>query len=402
MNASRSRNRWEIGLAPRALKEVKKFKRDRNSFEIVWKKIRELSSGQFTPDNHKVIIGTPPHIPIYRARLSNDLRIIYHVDVVPDKAKEASGAPIMNEWLLTTNTLQIVIKILRIDARARIDYGFWPRVSAYLYRKYRSSEYRERCIFQLPKSSSENNVYFPAKFPHVEHASDGSPVSGVEERGEDEVLIELGSGRFVAATKSLHDSIVGSENSDGEAQEPEVEPKAPVKTFHPMGRINLPPDPDPYQYEIIRHQGATIVVGRSGTGKTTALIYKMQSIQASTVKPIRQLFVTRSPVLARHVESSFGRLADSANMEAEGATEPKLGETPKDLDQALVEFDNEVDLRDDLPPRFSLLEDSHFPLFISFEKLCSLIEEDIYEEEGRKKQYFWSAKPMCQREMIGY
>ncbi|KAG9074760.1 hypothetical protein FS749_013653 [Ceratobasidium sp. UAMH 11750] len=88
MNASRSRNRWEIGLAPRALKEVKKFKRDRNSFEIVWKKIRELSSGQFTPDNHKVIIGTPPHIPIYRARLSNDLRIIYHVDVVPDKAKE--------------------------------------------------------------------------------------------------------------------------------------------------------------------------------------------------------------------------------------------------------------------------------------------------------------------------
>ncbi|KAG9092128.1 hypothetical protein FRC07_011721, partial [Ceratobasidium sp. 392] len=34
--------------------------------------------------------------------------------------------------------------------------------------------------------------------------------------------------------------------------------------------------------------------------------------------------------------------------------------------------------------------------------LCSLIEEDIYEEQRKQKQYVWSAKPMWQRTVIGY
>ncbi|KAG9098526.1 hypothetical protein FRC06_006286 [Ceratobasidium sp. 370] len=222
MNACRSGDRWPVGLAPRALKELQKFKRDRSSLDIVWKKVKELSAGQFTVDNCAAIIGTIPKIPIYRARLSNDLRIIYHVDVVSDKAEE---------------------------------------------------------------------------------------------------------------------------------------------------------------YD---HQG-----------KTTALIYKMQSMDQSATTPIRQLFVTRSRVLAKHVESSFSRLVDSLNMESEVAEE--LGETPTELDQALVEFDNEVDLRNDLPSQFSLLEDSHFPLF-----LCSLIEADIYEKQKEETLQVWSAKPMWQRTIIGY
>ncbi|KAG8741119.1 hypothetical protein FRC10_003300 [Ceratobasidium sp. 414] len=45
--------------------------------------------------------------------------------------------------------------------------------------------------------------------------------------------------------------------------------------------------------------------------------------------------------------------------------------------QALAEFDNEIDLRDDLPASFSALDDSHFPLFISFDKLCTLLEGDL-------------------------
>ncbi|KAG9121518.1 hypothetical protein FRC07_002483 [Ceratobasidium sp. 392] len=52
----------------------------------------------------------------------------------------------------------------------------------------------------------------------------------------------------------------------------------------------------------------------------------------------------------------------------------------EDPDRALVEFDSEVDLRNDLPERFSDIQDSHFPLFISLDKLfklCSLLEADI-------------------------
>ncbi|KAG9078746.1 hypothetical protein FRC06_008196, partial [Ceratobasidium sp. 370] len=63
---------------------------------------------------------------------------------------------------------------------------------------------------------------------------------------------------------------------------------------------------------------------------------------------------------------------------------------------ALVEFDNSVDLRQDLPSRFSLLDDSHFPLFVSFDKLCSLLEGDLpartYKEAGKS----------LKRKLIGY
>ncbi|KAG9125027.1 hypothetical protein FRC07_009253, partial [Ceratobasidium sp. 392] len=343
---------------------------------------RELSSGQFTPDNYTAVIGTIPKIPIYRARLSNDLRIIYHVDIVSDKAQEFDHQ---------------VIKILRIDARAHVDYGFWTRVSSHLCRKYQSGEYRDRCMFRLPKISAENNVYLPSKFPHAVHVSDAFPTGDGdgEDNEEDEVIIALGSEGYVPVTKSLFNSIAGGEEVSGGVEDLDMEPKSPVKTFHPMGRISLPPDP-----EIANHRGASIVVGRSGTGKTTALIYKMQSIDESTTTPLRQLFVTRSRVLAKHVESSFSRLVDSINMESEAAEE--LGGTSKELDQALVEFDNEVDLRNDLPPCFSELNSSHFPLFVSFEKLCSLIEADIRREQEKEERPIWAAKPTWECKIIGY
>ncbi|QRV78325.1 UvrD-like helicase carboxy-terminal domain protein [Ceratobasidium sp. AG-Ba] len=172
------------------------------------------------------------------------------------------------------------------------------------------------------------------------------------------------------------------------------------KDFHPIGRISLPHDPDPNQYEIISHWGASIVVGRSGTGKTTALIYKMHGVENSATTHIRQLFVTRSRVLARHVESSFSRLTDSLSQELTETTEP--GKKPTDLDQAVVEFDNEIDLRTDLPPRFSELEDSHFPLFISFDKLCSLIEGDMEKDREKDDRHVWTPKPTWERPKVGY
>jgi hypothetical protein len=98
----------------------------------------------------------------------------------------------------------------------------------------------------------------------------------------------------------------------------------------------------------------------------------MRAISESERPGTRQLFVTRSPVLARHVESSFHSLVDSLNIASKTKEElaAMARQSEKQLDQALMEFDNEVDLRKDLPPRFSLLKKSHFPLFVSFEKVC--------------------------------
>ncbi|KAG8735089.1 hypothetical protein FRC10_011007 [Ceratobasidium sp. 414] len=93
----------------------------------------------------------------------------------------------------------------------------------------------------------------------------------------------------------------------------------------------------------------------------------------------RQLFVTRSRVLAQHVEATYQGLVEFTNIALKSPIELKemAKQSREDPDRALVEFDSEIDLRNDLPERFSDIQDSHFPLFISFDKLCSLLEADI-------------------------
>ena len=97
--------------------------------------------------------------------------------------------------------------------------------------------------------------------------------------------------------------------------------------------------------------------------------------QASTTQgsqqSARQLFVTRSRVLAQHVEATYQGLVEFTNIALKSVEELKeiAKQSREDPDRALVEFDSEIDLRDDLPERFSELQDSNFPLFISFDKV---------------------------------
>jgi hypothetical protein len=93
---------------------------------------------------------------------------------------------------------------------------------------------------------------------------------------------------------------------------------------------------------------------------------------------IRQMVVTRSRVLAKHIEATFRSLIESASIANKTSSELSImAEQYKErVDPAVIEFDNELDLREDLPPQFSLLEDSHFPLFISFDKVGRFCCED--------------------------
>lgn len=111
-------------------------------------------------------------------------------------------------------------------------------------------------------------------------------------------------------------------------------------------------------------------------GKTTALIYKIHAnAQLPAIsgdeRPPRQLFVTHSKVLTQHIAADYAELVESSKIAQKSPEE--LVEIRKNNEKywqrELVEFDNEVDLRDDLPDRFSKLQDSDFPVFISFDKV---------------------------------
>ena len=85
----------------------------------------------------------------------------------------------------------------------------------------------------------------------------------------------------------------------------------------------------------------------------------------------RQVFVTQSRVLAEKVEEYFSKLIDSLATGSLSKEElAKLTKARKEEEEleALVDREDEVNWRSDLPDRFSLLKDEHFPLFITFSK----------------------------------
>ncbi|CAE6542887.1 unnamed protein product [Rhizoctonia solani] len=345
-SATPAGNRWAVVLSCNAVKELRKLERDQSALEIVHKKIKDLSLGQFSLENYRAVMGSTTHIPLFRARAANNLRIIYQIDLAPDP----SG-----------NYDHQVIKIFRIAPRARINYNFWVKVSVRLKRV--NPNYKTRCEYRLPVVA--NDKHRPAMFPHEEYGLGiSNQDSGfllhdltLEEREE---IQGITMDRFVPLNKSLYNSLAADLD------------------------MALPMVLDEHERKIVNHTGASIVIGRSGTGKTTALIYKMRTIDQANVtrgnyQPAKQLFVTRSRVLAQHVEATYQGLVEFTNIALKSVDELKemAKQSREDPDRALVEFDSEIDLRNDLPERFSELEDSHFPLFISFDKLCSLLEADI-------------------------
>ncbi|CCO36262.1 hypothetical protein BN14_10393 [Rhizoctonia solani AG-1 IB] len=221
------------------------------------------------------------------------------------------------------------------------------------------------CIRREVLNTKDGPLRVPASFPHkayipltVPHPSEGD-----DPEWEDSDMNELHEAvvleKYIPVTKSLYNSILADMDS--------VLP------------IILNPD----EKAIVRYQGTSVVIGRSGTGKTTALVYKMranaQVAQASdSADSLRQLFVTRSPVLTRRVASYYNALIESGEIANKTPEELQIMRQlnqeyqPRDL----LEFDNEADLRDDLPDRYSELTGGHFPLFISFDKLAQLLEAD--------------------------
>lgn len=95
---------------------------------------------------------------------------------------------------------------------------------------------------------------------------------------------------------------------------------------------------------------------------------------SDSLRPTRQLFVTRSKVLTQHIASNYRGLIDSSEIanKSDEELESIRKTNQKYQNRELVEFDNEVDLREDLPRRFSQLTEANFPLFVSFDKVNTI------------------------------
>ncbi|KAI0791850.1 hypothetical protein C8Q75DRAFT_57350 [Abortiporus biennis] len=342
---------WRILIstrADRALRETRK--KDPNLFKIIVKKIKELSNGHFSDDNQKRLTGSSGNnIPIYEAKMTSDTRLVYHIDCLKDYDSEV-------EWQ--------AIRIFGLYTHAKLDERLWSAVSNQL--SGQGKEYRRRCMFRKPPLGG-GRVYQPASFPPLEVDSPTSPTAvripnlRTEDRDELHGLLVLE--KFVTFSQALLNSILADQNV--------------AHVFQMSAK----------EQEIVRHTRSCFVLGRSGTGKTTTMLFKILGIertyddQHQDLPRPRQVFVTKSQVLADKVQEYYLKLSQShaagkLNKE-EYATSVSKMKARKSI--GLVNRDEEGYHYDDLPKSYSELQDSQFPLFLKFDHLCRLLEGDFMQ-----------------------
>ncbi|KAJ3514932.1 hypothetical protein NLJ89_g2078 [Agrocybe chaxingu] len=346
MKAAEGFGEWRILISTRADRDLREARRkDAKFFKIIIKKIKELSNGHFSDDNQKRLNGPNTEIPIYEAKMTRDSRLIYQIDCIPEYDDSIERQ---------------VIKIFGIYTHAQIDRRLWDSIGHQLARN--GKEYRQRCLFRNHPTSAGDNVFTPACFPPAEKAEEGSVVPELPRESLEEMHSLLVLEKFVTFSQALLNSII-----------------ADLDVAHVF-------NVSPQEKEIIEYPYSCYVLGRSGTGKTTTMLFKMlgieraYSLRKDTMAKPRQIFVTQSRVLANKVEEYFSKLLDS--LSTADKTKEELAEMIKlkkrrDEEEGLVDIDDDHNWRADLPSKFSRLRDEHFPLFLTFDRLASLLEADI-------------------------
>ncbi|KAH7926210.1 hypothetical protein BV22DRAFT_1063475 [Leucogyrophana mollusca] len=334
---------WTILIGSAADRKLREYRKaDVKIFSIIVKKIKQLSNGHFSDDNQKRLNGPSSGVPVFEAKMTRDLRLVYQVDCIPDQDSE---------------TERQVIKVYGIYTHAQLDGRFWDAMGHQLSGK--GKEYKRRCIFRNRPVNPGDNVVLPATFP-PEIVEPESPVNKLDLREKDlhELHALLVLEKYVTFSQAFLNSIVADRDV--------------THVFHLT----------PQERKIVECTSSCYVLGRSGTGKTTTMLFKMLGIQrawemqADDMPKPRQIFVTKSRVLATKVEEYFAKLLESLALA--GYSAKKLASLAnKDSQTELVDLDDVPDWHSDIPRKYSLLEDRHFPLFVTFERLSNMIKADL-------------------------
>ncbi|KAH8834741.1 hypothetical protein DL96DRAFT_1592 [Flagelloscypha sp. PMI_526] len=226
--------------------------------------------------------------------------------------------------------------------------------------------YRQRCNFRNPPATSGDYVVPPALF------SSPQPSEGADDEVDhlpelpkedlDSIHSLLVTEKFLPLSKELWGGIIADLDAS------------------PMFDVT------PQERKIIEHPDSCYVIGRSGTGKTTTMLFKMFGIEkAYELNPEqvpqrpRQVFVTKSQVLASKVQEAYNKLKESLRTVGKTEAELKVMAMSKDanVDESFMIDDEDEQDAVNLPERFSMLSDQDFPLFLSFNRLCTMLEKDI-------------------------
>ena len=139
-------------------------------------------------------------------------------------------------------------------------------------------------------------------------------------------------------------------------------------------RAEFPFEVSTVEYEIIKHfDSSTLTLGRSGTGKTTCLVFKMVKNYLATnaisdAPPLKTVLMTRSKFLAPKLREQTCRLIEGHTSRR---LQSKLGAKPEDSDWS---NNKEAVVATDI---YSISIDA-YPLVCTFTQFLQLLERSVY------------------------
>ncbi|KAL8732005.1 MAG: hypothetical protein Q9181_004094 [Wetmoreana brouardii] len=328
---------WKVLLSPKALKSIQSMGRSGN-FGPVEKKLRDLASGSWS----YCLAGTEKQrkrlrVPLATTQCKPQILILWQVDVAFDDTTQAESQ-LLKVWEIGTKT-EISQPIDRII----------------ILQKSYSTEHVTRCRLRPLNHGDKKSIptLFTSCFDAAEPATKVEPL---DIRTVDREVLEMAN-RFYTLTEPMLRSVL-AHDLFGE----------------------FPFDLSGDETRIILHfDTSSLILGRSGTGKTTCLVFKLLAKYAAGSAVIqerlpRQLLLTRSDELAGKLKDYINRLmktlaASSADEGEQQERQLPLPDAEDDKDQCDTIFE---------------LQDGSFPLVCTFDQFLELLENTIrnVDQEG--------------------
>ena len=240
---------WRIVLSARAFRNLQRYEAEPKIMKSLHAKFGELAAGDFKATLVRPKSGAPK-VPLYLTKWRSGTSFLWQVDLAP------SSRPDMEQQVIKVWTLGSTEMI-----QSTLDEVKRYQISL-------PETYVARCL-------EENNVQQHKRLPKVYDQLGNTlatpPKPNVDVRLVDQAFIDTFNKSFTITSNMLR-SIIEQD----------------VKAEYPF-------DLSPAEIEIIQHvKTPTLILGRSGTGKTTCLILKMvakylASYNSSSQAPARQV-----------------------------------------------------------------------------------------------------------------
>lgn len=308
------------------------------NFGSIEDKLRDLASGSWSyhlagsEEQRKKL-----RISLATTRCNSQTFILWQIDIASDDAAQAESQ---------------VIKIWEIGAKTDLSQSI-DRVI--LLQKSYSDEHVTKCR-QKPLEDADKNL-LPRLFASCpDAAKPGEEGQGLDIRTVDREVLQMAN-RFYTLTEPMIRSVLAND----------LWAEFPFDLSGDETRI------------ILHSDTSNLILGRSGTGKTTCLVFKLLAKYAAgcaftAEQHPRQLLLTRSTELANKLKDYIDRLIRTLPTNTIDPGEQQEEELP------LLDGKND----DDQPYTIFNLQNDSFPFVSTFDRLLEILENTVkyVDQEG--------------------